>query len=170
MPNHEELLLQTERFHVVRAGHPDLPDRAIVRHPGAVTILPFVDDQHICLIRNYRMSVDRTLVELPAGTLEPGESPRETASRELAEETGFRAARLEELPAFFLSPGILDECMHLFVARDLNSGPPDLREDERIENLIVTFEEALEMIVDGRIQDAKTIVGLLVYDLRSRSS
>lgn len=162
-----EILLVASRFKVVREYQPTskgLRPREIVRHPGAVVVLPLLDDGRVCLIRNYRISVKQTLIELPAGTLEPGEEPIVNAQRELIEETGYRAARLEELHAFYLSPGILDERMHLFLATGLTAGESALEAGEEIENLLVPWEEALTMAADGRIQDAKSIVGLLLVD------
>jgi ADP-ribose pyrophosphatase len=166
--SHPDILLRAQRFHVQRVcrttadGH--VREREIVRHPGAVTILPMVGPTHVCLIRNFRVSVDRWLVELPAGTLERGEDPREAAARELAEETGFRAAKLKLLHEFYLSPGILDERMHLYLARDVTPGDAARESGEEIENLITPWDQALLMVHDGTIQDAKTIVGLLYYD------
>ncbi len=163
-----KILLNAQRFRVEMATRTDangaVHQREVVRHPGAVTILPMVDQQHVCLIRNYRMAVAQTLIELPAGTLEPGEQPAVTAQRELIEETGYRAGRIEQVHSFFLSPGILDERMHLFVATDLTPGPAAREAGEEIENLVVTWDEALQMVRDGRIEDAKTIVSLLFYD------
>ena len=114
-----EELLRTRRFRVVRhtaLGRDGLPHtKETVQHPGAVAVLPILDDGRVCLIRNYRVAVDKTLIEVPAGTLEPGEDPAETARRELAEETGFRAKSIEKLRAFNMSPGILNERMHLYL-------------------------------------------------------
>ena len=137
--------------------------RDVVRHPGAVTILPLVDAQTICLIRNYRPAVAETLIELPAGTLEVGEDPALCARRELAEETGYQAGRIDPLGSFYLSPGILDEQMHQFLATELQAGEPRREADEAIENFVVPLAHALAMIEDGTIHDAKTIVGLLRY-------
>jgi ADP-ribose pyrophosphatase len=160
-----ELLLQARRFQVVRETHrtPDGREhvRDIVRHPGAVVILPLVDDEHVCLIRNFRIAVNQTLIELPAGTLEPNEPTVVTAERELIEETGYRCERLEFLHAFYLSPGILDERMHLYRATGLTQGAAQREAGEEIENLVVSLTEAIAMIYRGEIQDAKTIVGLL---------
>ena len=138
--------------------------KAIVRHPGAVTIIPMVDDDHVCLINNYRVSVDQVLIELPAGTLEAAHTPLEMACRELQEETGYTAGSLTELTWFFLSPGILDEKMHVFVARDLTPGPPAREAGEEIENGITPWGDAIAMIFSGQITDAKTIAALLIYD------
>ena len=163
-----ELLLETRRFRVIRQRHltPDGVEhvRDTVQHPGAVTVLPMVDDDHVCLIRNYRVAIDQYLIELPAGTLEPGEAPETTAHRELEEETGYRAKHVEKLSAFFMSPGILNERMHLYLATGLTPGPTQLDAGEQIENLVVPWEEAIAMAQDGRIQDSKSLVALLLYD------
>jgi ADP-ribose pyrophosphatase len=138
--------------------------KEIVRHPGSVVILPLVDDHHVCLIRNYRVAVDQTLIELPAGTLEEGEEPLAAASRELTEETGYRAEHLEPLLAVHPSPGILDEQMRLFVATGLTAGGASREPDEQIENLVLPWNEALRLVEQKAIQDAKTIIALLYYD------
>lgn len=161
-------LLVTKRFNVEEVTQ-SLADggvakRVIVRHPGAVTIVPMVDAGHVCLIRNYRIAVEQTLIELPAGTLEPNEPPEHTAARELIEETGYRAQRLEKLHAFYLSPGVMDERMHLYLAEGLESVGTAREPGEQIENLIVPWSDAINMIFRGEIQDAKSIVGLLYYD------
>jgi ADP-ribose pyrophosphatase len=166
MPD-SEVLLVASRFQVVREYQRTREGprpREIVRHPGAVVILPLLDDGRVCLIRNFRISVNQTLIELPAGTLEPGEEPIENAARELSEETGYRAVRLQKLHAFYLSPGILDERMHLFLATGLTAGETAREPGENIDNLVVPWDEALRMAVDGRIHDAKSIVGLLLVD------
>jgi ADP-ribose pyrophosphatase len=162
-----DILFQGIRFRVERAVQ-TTPDgsrhvREVVRHPGAVVILPLLDDGRVCFVRNYRVAVEQTLIELPAGTLEPDEAPATTALRELAEETGYRAARMEHLLTFCMSPGILDEQMHLFLAEGLQPGPMALEAGEDIQPLLCTWEEALEMARRGEIRDAKTLVGLLYY-------
>ncbi len=168
----DELLLDTARFQVVRRAQTladgGVRQREVVLHPGAVVLLPLLPDGRVCLIRNYRVAVEQTLIELPAGTIDSGETPFETAHRELIEETGYRAASLEPLCEFLMSPGILNERMHLFLATGLTAGEQALEAGEQIERLIVPWDEALSMIDDGRIQDAKTIVGLLMYARRIR--
>ncbi|REJ67757.1 MAG: NUDIX hydrolase [Planctomycetota bacterium] len=144
--------------------------RQYVDHPGAVTILPLIDEDHVCLIENVRTAVEETLLELPAGTLEPGEDPRETAHRELAEETGYRAGKLDKLHEFYTSPGILNERMHLFVATDLMPGETCLDAGEQIVTRPLRWDEALAQIREGRICDAKTLVGLLYYDWLKRTT
>ncbi len=168
MAKSETLLLETRLFSVVEHRY-QTPDgqpivRQSVRHPGAVTIVPMVDDNHVCLIRNYRVAVDEALIELPAGTLEPNEDPQKTAERELTEETGYVGGSVRGLTDFNMSPGIINERMFLFLATDLTSGPPAREPGEEIENLVVAWDEAMAMVADGRIKDAKTLVGLLYVD------
>ncbi len=172
-------LLKTGKFTVVRMActTPDgrICQREIVEHPGAVAILPLVDSSHVCLVRNFRVTAGCPLLELPAGTREPGEDPAETARRELAEETGYRAARIQRLCHFYVSPGILTEIVTLFVASQLTPGTTALEEDEQIETLVLPWSDAVNMALDGTIQDAKTMAGLLYYDrirgdLRGRTS
>ena len=175
MAHEETRLLTTSRFDVIeRTSESDSGQavhRQFIRHPGAVTIIPMIDEDHVCLIQNYRVSVDETLIELPAGTLEPDEAPELTAHRELIEETGYQAQSLERLHGFFLSPGILDEWMQLYLATDLVSGPAAREAGEQIENMVVSWEQAMSLVQEQKIHDAKTIVGLLYYDqLRSRSN
>jgi ADP-ribose pyrophosphatase len=164
----EELLLTTTKFRVVRTSvrsqSGQLKEREIIRHPGACVIVPLLDDGRVCLIRNWRIAVAKTLIELPAGTLEPPEPPEVTAARELTEETGFRAAHLVLLHAFYLSPGILDERMHLYLATGLTPGPPQREAGEEIENLLLPWGEAMQQVWNGQIEDAKTLVGLMWVD------
>lgn len=162
--NYDDLLLTTRKFRVVAVRRSDGTVKEVVRHPGAVVILPLLLAGDVCLIRNFRVSVNQTLIELPAGTLEEGEPPLETARRELIEETGYRCDSLRLLQQFFLSPGILDERMHLFVAENLIAGPPAREPGEQIENLVVPWNEAMRMVEQGEIHDAKTLVGLLMWD------
>tara|TARA_Y100001934_G_C12213321_1_gene707200 strand:- start:40 stop:648 length:609 start_codon:yes stop_codon:yes gene_type:complete len=160
-------LLQARKFRVIerteqRAEGPVCQE--IIVHPGAVAIIPIVDAERLCLIKNRRMAVGETLLELPAGTQEVGESPRVTATRELREETGFSAETMVPLGSCWMSPGILREKVSFFVARGLTGGTPALEKDEQIENYLLTLREAVEMIFNGQITDAKTIVGLLLFE------
>lgn len=141
--------------------------REVVLHPGAVVVLPILDDGRIVMIRNHRFAVGETLWELCAGTLEEGESPAETAARELVEETGYRAERLEPLTTFYTSPGICDERMYAFVAKGLTEVGQELEEGERIEVEVVRYERVLEMVASGDVQDAKSMVALLLYHIIS---
>ena len=173
MQNQPEVLLKTRRFDVVRLSYRTsdgtVHTREVARHPGAVTILPILDDGRVCLIRNYRVAVDQTLIELPAGTLEPGEDPAVTAARELEEETGYRAAQVRQLCEFFMSPGVLSERMFLFLATGLTAGPARLEGGEQIEPFIVTWQEAMSLVELGEICDAKSLVGLLWFDRFGRT-
>jgi len=173
MPQPPQVLLTTSRFrveeHLLASSERQAEvRRQVIVHPGAVTILPLVDGDQVCLIRNYRVAVGKTLIELPAGTLEPNEPPQQTAIRELQEETGYTAERWRELPPFFMSPGILNERMHLFVAEGLTPGRPAREAGEEIENLLVPWSEAVAMAERGEIEDAKSMVGILLWNhLRS---
>ncbi|HVT29962.1 MAG TPA: NUDIX hydrolase [Lacipirellulaceae bacterium] len=170
MPTDEQTLLKTRRFSVVEktVTRPNGQVAACqyVKHPGSVAILPLLDAGRVCLIRSRRLTVEETLIEVPAGTREPDESPLETARRELAEETGYRSATFDELAAYFPSPGILSERMWIFVAHGLIEGPHAREANEEIENLIVTWDEALAMIDSGEIHDGKTITAILLWERR----
>lgn len=145
-----------------RDGKPRRYD--LIVHPGSAVVLPILDDGRVLLIRNYRFAVDQDLLELPAGTLDPPETPLACARRELAEETGYQARRLDPLLSFYSTPGICTEHMHAFLATELISGEAALEPGERIKNTAMELDEALRAIADGRITDAKTILTLLYYD------
>jgi ADP-ribose pyrophosphatase len=136
--------------------------RDVVVHPGAVAIVALPSEDEVILIRQYRHATGEELIELPAGTKEEGEDPRVTAGRELIEETGYSAQNLKQIAEFYTAPGFTSEIMHVFEARDLTPGNQQLEEDEFIDVIRVERDDALRMIDDGRIRDAKTIVGLLL--------
>jgi ADP-ribose pyrophosphatase len=138
--------------------------KEVVVHPGAVVVLPFLDEKTIVMIRNRRYAVAQVLVELPAGTLDKGEAPMNCAGRELLEETGYLATRLKPIGNFYSSPGILSEKMYAFAAYDLEKAKGELEEGEEIEVVPTSFLEAIEMIRSGQIQDGKTIATLLMYE------
>ena len=138
--------------------------REVCVHPGAVVVLPFLPDGRILLIRNRRYVIGQTLVELPAGTMERNEDPINCAGRELQEETGFVAGRLKPIGNFFTSPGILTEHMFAYAAYDLTRGKVDLQEDEEIELVRATWDEAIDMVRHAQIKDGKTIATLLMYE------
>jgi ADP-ribose pyrophosphatase len=158
-------LVHTGRKIQVFVETTELPDgrvitRDLIQHPGAVIILPVLDDDRVVLLRNHRPNVGETLWEIPAGTLEPAEDPAVAAARELAEETGYQAATWRKLGEMYPSPGVLSEKMHLFLASDLTPGPQQLEADEEIEVHPILREEALAWAFSGVIRDAKTIVAL----------
>lgn len=134
--------------------------REIVVHKGSTVIVPVFDDGTVALVRQYRYAAEKFLLEIPAGTLNRGEDPAAGAARELEEEIGVRAARIEKLTEFYVSPGFLTEKMHLFLATELTPTSQRLEDDEILTIERYTIPDALELIRRGEIEDAKTIVGL----------
>jgi ADP-ribose pyrophosphatase len=128
-------------------------------------ILPILPDGRVVFVKNFRVAVGETLIELPAGTLDHDEeSPEKTALRELAEETGYRAGKIEHLLTYCMSPGILDEKMHFYLATDLTAGETALEPGEEIEPFLCSWSEAMELARSGEIRDAKSLIGLLYFD------
>jgi ADP-ribose pyrophosphatase len=166
-----EVLVNTPKFSVERRevtlANGRRVTREVVVHPGAVVILPVLEDGSIVLIRNYRFATGQTLLELPAGTLEADEEPCACAGRELEEETGYRAARIEPLCEFHTSPGILTERMFAFVATGLTEVGQRLEESEEIEVAIHTRDKIRQMVIDGALVDGTTIAVLGTYLLRA---
>jgi len=136
--------------------------REVVRQRGSVAALPVFDDSRVVLVRQYRYAVDAHVWELPAGRRDPGESPEDGARRELEEEVGLHAARLEPLLTFWTTPGFCDEVMHLFRATGLEPVPPRPEADENIEHATFTLDQAMAMIGRGEIREGKTLVALLL--------
>jgi len=136
--------------------------RDVVRHPGSAVIVPVFADGTVALVKQYRHPAVRYLLEIPAGTLDEGEKPEVGAARELEEELGVVAARMEKLSEFFVSPGFCEEKMWVYLATELTETSQRLDEDEVIEIVRLTLTEALEMISDGEIEDATTIIGLML--------
>jgi len=136
--------------------------REIVHHRGSAVMVPAFDDGTIALVRQYRHPAVKFLLELPAGTLNEKEQPEAGAARELEEELGVVAGKLEKLCEFFVSPGFCEEKMWLYLATDLKETKQRLEEDELIEVVRLPIDRALQMITDGEIEDAKTIIGLLL--------
>ena len=163
----EPMLLKGARFNVHRimltGDDGQLYQREVVRHPGAVVLLPILDDGRVVMIENTRPTVGETLLELPAGTREPEEEAVVTASRELIEETGYRAGKLELIHEFYSAPGICDELMYLYRATELVAGEPNREATESIVNRIATRDEIRQWIAAGSVRDAKTLVGLYAY-------
>jgi len=137
-------------------------EREVVHHPGSAVIVPIFADGSIALVRQYRHPAVRFLLEAPAGTLKPGEVPEEGAARELEEELGIVAGCLEKLSEFFVSPGFCEEKMWVYLATELTETSQRLEDDEIIEVVKVPFSQALSMITTGEIEDAKTIIGIML--------
>jgi ADP-ribose pyrophosphatase len=135
--------------------------REIVQHPGASAMVPMISPTEVILIKQFRYSAKKELWEIPAGTLEPGETPLACAERELVEEIGYRAGKMTPLGGFYTSPGFCTEFLHLFLATDLELSESNLDKDERIEVHKMPMREAIRKIERGEIIDAKTMVGLL---------
>jgi ADP-ribose pyrophosphatase len=138
----------------------------LIRHPGAAAVVPFASDPHgrdptILLIQQYRYATGGALLEIPAGRLNPGEDPRACAERELLEEVGVTAGRLERLTTIWTTPGFTDERIHLFWAADLTAGQHAREPDEFIEVTPKPLSEVLTLIRSGAISDAKTALALL---------
>lgn len=136
--------------------------REVVHHPGSAVIIPAFPDGSVALVRQYRHPAVRYLLEAPAGTLNRGERPEEGAARELEEELGFVAGKLEKLSEFFVSPGFCEEKMWLYLATEMTPTSQRLEDDELLDIVRLPLRQALEMITDGEIEDAKTIIGLML--------
>ncbi|MBM4337670.1 MAG: NUDIX hydrolase [Deltaproteobacteria bacterium] len=135
---------------------------AILKHSGAAAVVPFLDRDHVVLLRQFRHAAGGTIWEVPAGKLDAGEDPAACAARELAEETGYRAGRLERTGAIFTTPGFTDERIHLFAAFDLTPGATAHEHHEVISSQVVPLARALSMIDSGEISDGKTIAALFL--------
>lgn len=149
----------------LRVAQVRLPDgfettREIVEHPGAVAIIPVLHSGKIVVTRQYRIAASRYMIEIPAGTLEPGEKPLSCAKRELMEETGYTTMRIRKLFSCYLAPGYSTEKIHFYLATGLVRAKAKPAEDERISVRTMSLAEGLRAIRQGRIQDAKTICAL----------
>jgi len=136
--------------------------REVIEHHGAVGIVPVMDDGRVILVRQFRYAVGEDLLEIPAGTLHPGEEPAACAARELVEETNHQATRIEKILFTYLAPGYSNEGMHYYLATGLQPCEGQQDEDEHVEIEIVTMADALGMIENGNVRDAKSVAGLLV--------
>lgn len=141
----------------------------IIRHPGGAAVLPVHDDGTVSLISQLRPAVGMTLLEIPAGRLNPGEPPIECARRELLEETGLRTQRIIPLGLIQSSPGVFDEIIHLYAAMELSEGLAELEADEDIKVVRIGYAELLSMVADGRISDAKTLAAIFRWHLLQSS-
>jgi ADP-ribose pyrophosphatase len=164
-----EKVFDGDRFDVIRLEIANRETNAgtyhkdIVLHPGAAVILPMIDADHVVMIQNERPIEDQPLWELPAGTLEPPEPPAISAGRELIEEAGYKAGKIELLTKFYASPGICTEMMHCYLATNLTAVGQQLEPNEKITVKVLPLNEAIEMIRNGQIIDGKTVGALLYY-------
>jgi len=168
---YEEKTMKSERIYEgkilsVRIDTVELPDkkyskREIVEHPGAVAIVPITDDGQLVLVKQFRKATESVLLEIPAGKLELNENPYDCAKRELKEETGLDAEKVEQMLEYFSSPGFTNEKVRIFIASGVISGEANPEDDEYIDIVKVNIDEALKMIDNGIIKDGKTIIGIL---------
>lgn len=174
-PFYEETIGSTPIFdgHVIKVKVDDvrLPNgktakREIVNHQGAVAVLPLTADGKMITVRQFRKALERSIIEIPAGKLERGEDPLECAKRELEEETGYKANHYEHISSFYTSPGFADEILHLYLATDLVPGDAKPDEDEFVETIELTIEEAHAKHAAGEIRDAKTVLALFAWENR----
>ncbi|MEK5039310.1 NUDIX hydrolase [Sporosarcina sp. FSL K6-3457] len=173
MDKYEEKTLSGETLYegkviTLRVEEVELPDgnrakRELIKHPGAVAVIPITAEGKLVLVEQYRKALERSLIEIPAGKIDPGEAPEITAVRELEEETGYGAKEFSYIQSFATSPGFADEVIHVYLAQGLYTidNPAAGDEDEFIGLLEVTIEEAEEMVVTGKIFDAKTAFAVL---------
>jgi len=165
-------LLHKGRSFSFKTDEVELPNgkkttRDIVDHPGAVAIVPVLDDGRIVLVRQYRYATGKDLLEIPAGTLERGEAPDTCARRELKEETGYTAGSMKKILSMYMAPGYSNEVIHLYLATELKAGKQGTEEDESITCELYGPDELLGMMEKNVIEDAKTIAGVLSYLTRS---
>lgn len=154
------------RLETVRLPNGATVEMELIQHPGAAAVVPVTQNGTVLLVRQYRHAVGGYILEIPAGKLDPGEDPRDCAARELEEEIGVRAARLEPVITFYTTPGFTDEVIHVYRATGLTPGRQKLGHDEVLEVVEMPLEEAMARIRDGSIQDGKTIIGLQSVYLR----
>ena len=144
--------------------------REVVEHPSAVLLVALDEEDNVFFVRQYRHPVDRVLLELPAGTIDPGEKPESCAVRELREETGFRPRTLQPLGGFFLSPGYCNEYIYVFLCTDLEESPLDTGDEDDIRALRLPLAEAFRLVETGEIEDAKSIAALALLRRRRAMS
>ncbi|GGG17058.1 ADP-ribose pyrophosphatase [Lysinibacillus alkalisoli] len=172
MPKFEEKTIATKKIfqgHIINVQVDDvvLPNgkvgkRELVKHPGAVAIIAITSDDKIVLVEQFRKPLERTIIEIPAGKMEAGELPLHTAKRELEEETGYGAEHWEHVQTFSTSPGFADEIIHIYVAQNLYevSNRAVMDEDEFVELIEVSLQDAQQLMTNEQIYDAKTVFAI----------
>ncbi len=148
----------------VKLPNGETSTREIVKHPGAVAVLA-IHRNKMLVVEQYRKAVEKSLVEIPAGKLEPGEEPMTAAKRELEEETGYRCDNLSYLCSFYTAPGFTDEIIHLYAADQLVTGKANPDDGEFLECTSISIEEAQQFIAEGRIADAKTMMAVYIWQM-----
>ncbi|MTI79466.1 MAG: NUDIX hydrolase [Firmicutes bacterium] len=149
------------RIDSVELPNGKLGAREVVEHSGAVAVVPVTASGEVLMVRQFRYPAQKELLEIPAGKLDPGESPEECVKRELLEETGMNAGNITKLFSCYSSPGFSDEVIHIYLATDLKYHGQQLDEDEFVEIEKFKFDEIVDKVYNGTIQDAKTIAGIL---------
>ena len=138
--------------------------REVVRHPGAVCVLPLTENGEVIFVNQFRYALNKVTLEVPAGKLEKGEDPTEAALRELSEETGIEAKKIIPMGALYTTPALMDEIIYMYIATDLTQGEQHLDEDEFVNALKIPLDKAVEMVMNGEIRDSKTQVMILKAD------
>lgn len=154
----------------VKVDRVEMPDgsvatRELVEHPGGVGIVAITDKDEIILVEQYRKPLDKAIYEIPAGKLDPGEHHRTCGMRELEEETGLSAKVFDYMGFIYPSPGFTDEVTHVYLAKELTQGETHPDDDEFLDVKKVPFDTALKMVMDGEINDAKSVFGILKYNM-----
>ncbi|HEX6594377.1 MAG TPA: NUDIX hydrolase [Bacillota bacterium] len=177
MKKFEEKTIRTEQIFEGKVVHLQVDDvtlpngktskREIIKHPGAVAVIAITNDQKIVCVEQYRKPLEKSIVEIPAGKLEKGEQPEMTAIRELEEETGYTAEKLSLVSSFYTSPGFADEKMYIYMTDELKKldTPVAGDDDEFVEVVELTLEEAKQCVIDERIDDAKTNYAILYLEM-----
>lgn len=138
--------------------------REVVRHPGAVCVLPLTDEGEVIFVNQFRYALNKVTLEVPAGKLEKGEDPQEAALRELSEETGIEAKKIVPMGALYTTPALMDEIIYMYIATDLVQGEQHLDEDEFVNAVKIPLNKAVEMVMNGEIRDSKTQTMILKAD------
>jgi len=156
------------RVDTIRLPNGKKATREYIDHPGAVGVVPFVDKDHIAMVRQYRHPVGEVTLELPAGKIDKGESLLTCVKRELNEETGYTAKKIRPLLQYWPTPAFANEVLHLYVATGLTAGKMHTDDDEFLRCVVVPFKKAVKMALNGEIKDSKTIVALLACAVGGR--